>query len=116
MGEHSKQGFPALFSTYLNYCPALRFEDRPDYNYLRGLFEDFVTKEGLNYDGVLYWSQLGQTTGNALPGESTERDDEGSRASHDTVGQPTRNSSSKLGGFFASIFHCGAKRAWKMSV
>ena len=23
---------------YLNYCKSLRFEDRPDYDYLRGLF------------------------------------------------------------------------------
>ena len=37
---------PSLFShsdefvTYLNYCRSLRFEDRPDYAYLRRLFKD----------------------------------------------------------------------------
>ncbi|CAK0795879.1 unnamed protein product [Prorocentrum cordatum] len=34
------KGYPAVFASYLNYCRALRFEDRPDYAYLRRLFKD----------------------------------------------------------------------------
>lgn len=32
------QGFPAEFAMYLNYCRGLRFEEAPDYMYLRQLF------------------------------------------------------------------------------
>jgi len=32
--------FPNEFTTYLNYCNALRFDDKPDYKYLRRLFRD----------------------------------------------------------------------------
>ena len=32
------KGFPAEFSMYLNYCRGLRFDEAPDYMYLRQLF------------------------------------------------------------------------------
>ena len=32
------KGFPAEFAMYLNYCRGLRFEEGPDYMYLRQLF------------------------------------------------------------------------------
>ena len=32
------KGFPAEFAMYLNYCRGLRFEEAPDYMYLRQLF------------------------------------------------------------------------------
>ena len=33
-------------ATYLNYCRSLRFEDRPDYAYLRRLLKDLFFREG----------------------------------------------------------------------
>ena len=36
------KGFPMEFSQYLTYCKNLKFEDKPDYNYLRGLFKVFL--------------------------------------------------------------------------
>ena len=32
------KGFPSEFSMYLNYCRGLRFDEAPDYMYLRQLF------------------------------------------------------------------------------
>ncbi len=32
------KGFPAEFAMYLNYCRGLRFDEAPDYMYLRQLF------------------------------------------------------------------------------
>lgn len=32
------KGYPAEFAMYLNYCRGLRFEEAPDYMYLRQLF------------------------------------------------------------------------------
>ncbi len=39
------KGLPAVFASYLNYCKAIRFEDRPDYAYLRRLFKDLFMRE-----------------------------------------------------------------------
>uniref|UniRef100_A0A7S1W072 Casein kinase I n=1 Tax=Alexandrium catenella TaxID=2925 RepID=A0A7S1W072_ALECA len=51
------KGYPGVFASYLNYCKALRFEDRPDYAYLRRLFKDFFMREGFVNDGLFDWSQ-----------------------------------------------------------
>ena len=41
---------------YLNCCRSLRFDDRPDYSYLRKLFRDLFVREGYQYDYVYDWS------------------------------------------------------------
>eukprot|EP00438_Fugacium_kawagutii_P019971 Skav222681 [mRNA] locus=scaffold1471:34774:39687:- [translate_table: standard] len=50
--------FPCEFATYLNYCRSLRFEDRPDYAYLRRLLKDLFFREGYQYDFVFDWTIL----------------------------------------------------------
>lgn len=52
------QGYPAEFPTYLNYCRQLRFEERPDYSYLRQLFRTLFHKQGFTYDYVFDWNML----------------------------------------------------------
>lgn len=49
---------PSEFVTYLNYCRSLRFEDRPDYAYLRGLMKDLFFLQGYHYDFVFDWTVL----------------------------------------------------------
>ena len=44
------KGFPEEFAIYLNYCKSLKFEERPDYAYLRRLFKDLFVREGFEYD------------------------------------------------------------------
>ncbi len=39
-------GFPEEFATYLQYVRSLRFQDRPDYAYLKGLFSERYAAEG----------------------------------------------------------------------
>mmetsp|Transcript_26635 Transcript_26635/g.30599 ORF Transcript_26635/g.30599 Transcript_26635/m.30599 type:complete len:322 (+) Transcript_26635:94-1059(+) len=46
---------PTEFQTYLNYCRSLKFEDRPDYSYLRRLFKDLFFRESYVYDFVFEW-------------------------------------------------------------
>lgn len=41
-------GFPEEFATYLQYVRSLRFQDRPDYAYLRGLFQERYIAEGFD--------------------------------------------------------------------
>ena len=50
------RGFPNEFGIFLNYCRALRFDDKPDYSYLRKLFRDLFVREGYQYDYVFDWS------------------------------------------------------------
>mmetsp|Transcript_115113 Transcript_115113/g.179803 ORF Transcript_115113/g.179803 Transcript_115113/m.179803 type:complete len:316 (+) Transcript_115113:88-1035(+) len=47
---------PSEFITYLNYCRSLRFEDRPDYAYLRRLLKDLFFREGYEYDFKYDWT------------------------------------------------------------
>jgi hypothetical protein len=40
------RGYPTEFLTYFLYCRSLRFEDVPDYQYLKILFRDLFIREG----------------------------------------------------------------------
>jgi len=50
--------FPNEFATYLGYCRALRFADKPDYSYLRSLFRDLFFRQGYAADYRFDWSVL----------------------------------------------------------
>ncbi|KAF9366860.1 serine/threonine protein kinase [Mortierella sp. NVP85] len=50
------RGFPQEFAIYLNYVRSLRFDDKPDYSYLRKLFRDLFVREGFQYDYVFDWT------------------------------------------------------------
>jgi len=50
--------FPNEFATYLNYCRALRFDDKPDYAYLRRLFRDLFFRQGYAADYRFDWTVL----------------------------------------------------------
>merc|ERR1711988_653441 len=52
------KGFPSEFASYLNYTRSLRFDDKPDYAYLRKLFRDLFVREGFQYDYVFDWTIL----------------------------------------------------------
>lgn len=54
------RGFPAEFAMYLNYCRGLRFEEMPDYMYLRQLFRILFRTLNHQYDYVFDWSMLKQ--------------------------------------------------------
>ena len=45
---------------YLNYCRGLRFEEMPDYMYLRQLFRILFRTLNHQYDYVFDWSMLKQ--------------------------------------------------------
>lgn len=40
------KGFPMEFTTYFQYCRSLRFDDKPDYSYLRKIFRDLFVRQG----------------------------------------------------------------------
>lgn len=54
------KGFPAEYAMYLNYCRGLRFEEAPDYMYLRQLFRILCRTLNHQYDYVFDWTLLKQ--------------------------------------------------------
>ncbi|CAL8101546.1 unnamed protein product [Calicophoron daubneyi] len=54
------KGFPSEFQMYLNYCRGLRFEEVPDYMYLRQLFRILFRTMSHQYDYVFDWTMLKQ--------------------------------------------------------
>mmetsp|Transcript_84791 Transcript_84791/g.133951 ORF Transcript_84791/g.133951 Transcript_84791/m.133951 type:complete len:444 (-) Transcript_84791:90-1421(-) len=68
-----------VFATYMNYCRALRFEDRPDYAYLRRLFKDLFKREGFSPDVVFDWTQSSTSTGDTDEFKSVESSPKGER-------------------------------------
>lgn len=56
--EELCRGQPTEFVAYLSYCRALRFEERPDYAYLRHLLRHLCLRSGFQYDFVFEWTNL----------------------------------------------------------
>ncbi|KAL4377413.1 hypothetical protein GQ457_02G004000 [Hibiscus cannabinus] len=52
------KSYPAEFVSYFHYCRSLRFEDKPDYSYLKRLFRDLFIREGYQFDYVFDWTVL----------------------------------------------------------
>ncbi|XP_073015988.1 casein kinase 1-like protein 9 isoform X4 [Primulina eburnea] len=76
--------YPSEFVSYFHYCRSLRFEDKPDYSYLKRLFRDLFIREGYQFDYVFDWTilkypQIGTSSrarnpsGNAVAVPSGER-------------------------------------------
>jgi hypothetical protein len=47
---------PEAFTKYFKHVLALKFEDRPNYSYLRRLFSDLLVREGFQYDHIFDWT------------------------------------------------------------
>jgi casein kinase 1 len=64
------KGFPAEFAQYLNYTRSLRFDDKPDYAYLRRLFRDLFYRQGVRPDFEYDWTVLNYEHSNADKGKA----------------------------------------------
>lgn len=86
-------GFPSEFSIYLNYNRSLRFDDKPDYGYLKRLFRELFVREGLRYDYVFDWTvQKNEKEHRQDPPRAQQRNDEGIYLSNDKSFAPQRTS------------------------
>ena len=50
--------FLVKFGMYQNYVRSLRFEEKPDYAYLRKLMKNLFHRQGFSYDYVYDWITL----------------------------------------------------------
>jgi hypothetical protein len=46
---------PEEFSLFFNYCRGLKFEEKPDYAYLRKLLKDLMYRNGYEVDYQYDW-------------------------------------------------------------
>jgi hypothetical protein len=49
---------PSEFIKFMNYCRDLKFEEKPDYSYLRKIFKDLFSSLGYEYDFVYDWTPI----------------------------------------------------------
>ena len=54
--EYLCLGLPIEFATFLHYCRSLRFEDRPDYAFIRKLFKELMITSNFQYDFMYDWA------------------------------------------------------------
>eukprot|EP00796_Vickermania_ingenoplastis_P005547 gene5547-4002_t len=87
------RGFPPELSAYMNYIRSLRFEDKPDYGYLKRIFRELFIREGFHIDYVFDWTlkriheslqdqqQMpnGANGGNIAPQQEGAQNEEGER-------------------------------------
>lgn len=52
------RGYPTEFASYFHCCRSLRFDDKPDYAYLKRIFRDLFIREGFLFDYVFDWTIL----------------------------------------------------------
>ncbi|XVF42301.1 hypothetical protein PTKIN_Ptkin01aG0350300 [Pterospermum kingtungense] len=71
------KSYPSEFISYFHYCRSLRFEDKPDYSYLKRLFRDLFIREGYQFDYVFDWTILKYPQ---LTGSSRQRPSSGKAA------------------------------------
>jgi len=65
------RGLPPEFANFLNYSRSLRFEDRPDYAYLKRTFKDLFFKENFQYDFIFDWT----VASSALKAETNQEEE-----------------------------------------
>ncbi|KAE8882019.1 Casein kinase I [Phytophthora fragariae] len=66
------KGYPAEFRAYFEYCRALRFDDKPDYAYLKRLFKELFFRKGFQFDAMFDWTVLNLRSGRRERGTSGE--------------------------------------------
>merc|ERR1719193_778872 len=49
---------PTEFATYIRYCWALDFNEKPQYKFLRQLFRKLLFRKGYSYDYLFDWTVL----------------------------------------------------------
>ncbi|KAK4785522.1 hypothetical protein SAY86_002211 [Trapa natans] len=85
------KSYPSEFVSYFHYCRSLRFEDKPDYSYLKTLFQDLLFREGYSFDYLFDWTilkypQIGSTSKSRAIGKGSPSDE---KAEKPSVGQET---------------------------
>ena len=52
-------GLPNEIGVFLSYVKNIKFEEKPDYRYLKNLIKDVFVREQLEYDSIFDWTRIG---------------------------------------------------------
>eukprot|EP00538_Stauroneis_constricta_P002175 CAMPEP_0119547180 /NCGR_PEP_ID=MMETSP1352-20130426/1371_1 /TAXON_ID=265584 /ORGANISM="Stauroneis constricta, Strain CCMP1120" /LENGTH=397 /DNA_ID=CAMNT_0007592037 /DNA_START=255 /DNA_END=1448 /DNA_ORIENTATION=+ len=91
--EQLCKGYATEFRSYFEYCRSLRFEDRPDYAYLKRLFKELFYRKGFQYDNMFDWTVLNlqQERSRAPPERPLPAPDTGNSPPNAAAAQPPHN-------------------------
>ena len=53
------KGYPQELSTFINYARNMKFEDKPDYAYLKNLLKTAMKSNNIEMDYVYDWTKKG---------------------------------------------------------
>ena len=67
------KGFPAEFASYLSYTRALKFEDKPDYQYLRDMIQVVFKRDRYQTDYIFDWVVKRNAEAASMASSSSER-------------------------------------------
>ncbi|KAL3620592.1 Casein kinase 1-like protein 11 [Castilleja foliolosa] len=89
------KSYPSEFISYFHYCRSLRFDDKPDYSYLKRLFRDLFIREGYQFDHVFDWTilkypQIGSSSRTRNLSANAGAGTSGERAGRTSVGHDIR--------------------------
>ena len=70
--EELCKGFPEEFSIYLNYCKSLKFEDQPDYTYIKRIFKTLQVRLNYETDNLFDWVIINNSNKSKSRGASME--------------------------------------------
>ncbi|XP_071814680.1 casein kinase I-like isoform X1 [Apostichopus japonicus] len=73
------KGFASEFATFLSYARHLRFDEKPDYSYLRQLFRNLFHRQGFFYDYVFDWNMLKFQCGSGRTTDESDRERRGEK-------------------------------------
>lgn len=54
------KGLPIMFQEYIQYCRDLDFTQKPDYAYLKGLFDSYFMEQHYELDYIFDWQIMKQ--------------------------------------------------------
>jgi len=80
-----EDNIPEEFVTYMDYCRNLKFDEKPDYSYLRRLFKDLFNRHGYEYDYVFDWINLSKHKAKTARSLNMRRT---SNQPHQNIGSP----------------------------
>ena len=91
------KGYPNEFAVYLNYCRNLRFDEKPDYAYLRRLFRELFVRKGFQMDYVYDWNLVSQRrdSANGIPAQISSKNTSGTRLAIENQNQKERETDQK---------------------
>eukprot|EP00980_Cylindrotheca_fusiformis_P017390 scaffold5395_cov126-Cylindrotheca_fusiformis.AAC.10 len=97
--EQLCKGYATEFRSYFEYCRSLRFEDRPDYAYLKRLFKELFYRKGFQYDNMFDWTVLNlqQERTRAPPERAVLQNDQGAAAAGNDAPHPTDQPENRRG-------------------